>query len=632
MTNININPHLIVAVTVLVSNTLFYRYLIDYFSLFKKTASEKIEILLYTNIFIFIMTMGAYKGSFTRQGESIDVYIPLLIISIAFAYLQSQSNKIRFDLDFVDFRNKRVFTSFANPKNIIMGSKWSDFDLLIKRYSNKDNGIFIDIPVVDESWRPKIIITPTKKEIRPKLHFRPQDFTKTILCIGKMGSGKTVFFYNILDQNQNYNFFDRAIIHDVKGDFVERFYDEEHDYIYNPFDRRGAYFDIWEEMKEKDKVGNSQIYVGKAFVSNLFHGLIGKEKSNEEGFWDEASIQPLMDILIETHFKMKDATSSEKWENLLNEIKIFKNEADNNTDKSLAIYLSLAVDVFSMLHYQSTQDLKRLSLTKFLNQKGSKLYFTYGSGDLKQSRLLYSSLIASITDILLAKRDNDSYTLMLLDEYLSLDLDTTTRKNLLTAGRSKGICNILGIQYVEQEKVSKQLTASSAYATFYFQMKDGDSLKDFTANYGKVKYFFKKAGYSGKNKHFTDEQGETDFLPVELISNLQNYQHLTVTDKNDNYLGYTPELKLKILHEPFLSIDTDSFEIFKIENKNKANVDEFEELEYTYQEKKRMFKKFLELPTGEDEEALAKFVKYYSLEKENLDIFFEEFYEELYEK
>jgi len=98
---------------------------------------------------------------------------------------------------------------------------------------------------------------------------------------------------------------------------VEKFYDEDNDYIYNPFDRRGAYFDIWEEMREKDKVGNSQIYVGKAFVSNLFHGLIGKEKSNGEGFWDEASIQPLMDILIETHFKMKDATSSEKWENRL---------------------------------------------------------------------------------------------------------------------------------------------------------------------------------------------------------------------------------------------------------------------------------------------------------------------------
>ena len=62
---------------------------------------------------------------------------------------------------------------------------------------------------------------------------------------GSNGSGKTNFIHHLLPQIRARG--DKVFIIDTSGGFVERFYNEETDIIFNPFDKRSVSWDIWSE-------------------------------------------------------------------------------------------------------------------------------------------------------------------------------------------------------------------------------------------------------------------------------------------------------------------------------------------------------------------------------------------------
>jgi hypothetical protein len=141
-------------------------------------------------------------------------------------------------------------SSYPNPKKLKQGYSWTYIDKIkeLLSYSQEQKNIYIDNFRVDRD-------IPNKSKVEQTQTFiNPLDTTKTILALGKMGSGKTEFFNSVLAQNEDFNIYNREVIHDVKGDFTQKFYDENTDFIFNPYDNRGCYWDIWEDMKESESL------------------------------------------------------------------------------------------------------------------------------------------------------------------------------------------------------------------------------------------------------------------------------------------------------------------------------------------------------------------------------------------
>lgn len=92
----------------------------------------------------------------------------------------------------------------------------------------------------------------------------PDDLlARNIGFLGGMGTGKSQAFFNFLDAARPNV---KAVIYDITGDFVERFYDPSRgDVILNPFDERSAPWSIFSDLRtEIDYTTVSQYFVQKS--------------------------------------------------------------------------------------------------------------------------------------------------------------------------------------------------------------------------------------------------------------------------------------------------------------------------------------------------------------------------------
>ena len=102
--------------------------------------------------------------------------------------------------------------------------------------------------------------------------------TSHMLITGTTGAGKSNCFYTLLPQIRARG--DRAIVVDVTGDYVARFYDPARDLLLNPFDARSVCWDPWEECRHD------------THYDTLAAALI-PSYSSQDTFWDEAARQLL---------------------------------------------------------------------------------------------------------------------------------------------------------------------------------------------------------------------------------------------------------------------------------------------------------------------------------------------------
>lgn len=86
---------------------------------------------------------------------------------------------------------------------------------------------------------------------------------RNVAFLGGMGTGKSQGFFNFLDAARPSV---KAVIYDITGDFVERFYDPSRgDVILNPFDERCAPWSIFADLRtEIDYTTVSQYFVQKS--------------------------------------------------------------------------------------------------------------------------------------------------------------------------------------------------------------------------------------------------------------------------------------------------------------------------------------------------------------------------------
>ena len=96
-----------------------------------------------------------------------------------------------------------------------------------------------------------------------------------ILVTGTTGSGKTNNFHDLLPQVRRRG--DRAVILDVTGDYVSRYYNKKTDIILNPLDERSLPWNPWADCHLD------------SHYDVLAESLIQPKGKNSDPFWDKAS-------------------------------------------------------------------------------------------------------------------------------------------------------------------------------------------------------------------------------------------------------------------------------------------------------------------------------------------------------
>jgi len=490
--------------------------------------------------------------------------ISMYALAVKLGYFENSTTDAVLGKKYIDDLNN--ISSFPNMKHQEGGYTFSTISE-IKNFSN--HGILIDnfnyYPLVEKYVRDTKYLEEAKKI---SINLNPINFTRTFLIFGAMGSGKTEFFHSIINQNG----FNRKLIHDIKGDFVEKWYDSEKDFIFNPYDTRGVNWDIWKELDENASLVES-------FIGNLL-----ESQAEEKDFFTSSAKRVIIDFFMKINYTKKDSTSEEKWVYLNDEIENYKKEADGDKTKG-SIYqtMELVIELFTYMAWHSRQNKKSFTIKQFLNGNGT-LYLLNNSSVSTKLTPLFTGFISLFTEILLSQADTkDNLTLMLLDEYLSMKFEKQTRLKLLTQVRSKGGCLMLGLQFLpKHDKEHQQLLDSSAYGKLIFQLNDNETISHIINSISDITYVSYSEGTStntsssggiatgssgGSSSNYSEKSKK--LLSTEHLQSMPKYSHLSIFSSDKIlYLGYTPPVNN-------LTVKNKNFDMLKQDEyyKSKYNLD-----------------------------------------------------------
>jgi type IV secretory pathway TraG/TraD family ATPase VirD4 len=318
------------------------------------------------------------------------------------------------------------------------------------------------------------------------------DENKQTFAVGKPGSGKTNMLNQILLKIRELK--RKAIIHDYKGDYVEKFYNPTADILFNPLDERSVgwcLFNDCQSIMDIDafayalipQTSSNDPYWNNAardvFTAILRYCWNNNLKTNA-GIWQIATMpnDMLYEMLSNTHGGQIAAkhledpqgkTAMGVMSNMIQYVKVFEYMTSMDGDFSIRRWVSNhdEAGMIFVTNYAKLQNTLRPIISLFLQTAGSNLLSL--SDDL--TRRVY----------------------MILDEFGQLP-NINTIESLMTASRSKGGAVFIGVQDIGQlDKIYKKETRStilnSASNRLIFNCKDRETAKFFSNDIGETEYW-----------------------------------------------------------------------------------------------------------------------------------------------
>lgn len=372
---------------------------------------------------------------------------------------------------------------------------------------------------------------------------------KQTFAVGKPGCGKTNTFNHLITKMMELN--RKVLIHDYKGDYVEKFYNPLRDIIFNPLDSRcvgWTLFNDCQTLMDIDGFGAALIpqpttgdpYWNNAardvFIAILRYCWHNNLKTNKD-IWVIAtkSNEELYAMFYETlgcrvaakHLEdPQGKTAIGVMSNMMQYIKIFEYMQDIDGDYSIRSWLTNNdYGIIFVTNYARLQNTLRPIISLFIQTAGSNLL--------------------SLTD------DINRRVYMILDEFGQLP-NMTTIESLMTAARSKGGAIFIGVQDIGQlDKIYKKETRTtilnSASNRLVFNCKDRDTAEFFSKDIGETEYWelneSQSLGMHKNDRVNSTRQRHKEFLvkpeDIQQLQDLSAYisiGHNEVTLSKWNYL------------------------------------------------------------------------------------------------
>lgn len=381
--------------------------------------------------------------------------------------------------------------------------------------------------------------------------------TRHILVTGTTGCGKTNLFDIIMPQIRNRK--NKAIIIDIKGKYVAKYYNPATDFIFNPFDQRSVDWDIWLDCQMESHYD--------AFA----HSIIPDKKNQYDDVWDKSSrivlVEALKKLAREGKTNILELFSTIDGLNLIalehffkdtNATKLISKDADKTT---FSILMNLVANISPLryLNNDISDKQKRFSFRKWVsnNNKDSWVFITARSDQIDSIRTLMSAAIdTALNEALSLEEDKERRIWFIADEVPVLNKLSALKKGL-TLGRENGCCIMLGIQDIPQLRSiygfdDAKTILNNINTHFIFRYQDSTTAREISEMLGVVEQEQHNETQSYGSSNIKDGvsfskqlQAKSLVLPVEIAN-------LKVGEAYVKYGGYDITLlktKLQLIPE-----------------------------------------------------------------------------------
>lgn len=273
--------------------------------------------------------------------------------------------------------------------------------------------------------------------------------SRHVLILGSSGTGKTVLLSDLLDGLLLRG--ERVVVHDYKGDMVQKFFNPDRDFLFNPFDQRSIGWSIFDAMElETD-------------LESVAMTLIPRTNPKEP-FFEDAARALLIAIFHQLLIEGKRSYARLKEVLALDRLGLLKLLAASPSEKvrSATVYLAdkgvTASSVLSTLanhisFFSHLEDQPSFALEDWLQNDRGVIFLANHQKTKEALRPMLTLFLDTLAKKLLAQPDQHpkqlNKTVFLLDELGRMGrLDAI--EDLLTQSRSKGGVVIASIQDLAQ--------------------------------------------------------------------------------------------------------------------------------------------------------------------------------------
>jgi type IV secretory pathway TraG/TraD family ATPase VirD4 len=394
--------------------------------------------------------------------------------------------------------------------------------------------------------------------ITPKIRLPRKYETTHFFTIGRPGCGKSQLFYRIIQKAIGRG--DKAIIYDFKGDQVAKFFDPEKHVLFNPFDKRCAAWNIFNEIEtplDIRSIANSLIPITgndpywSSAARDVFAGILtacymAGKRTNEELYRScSMPVQELSEFLSRypgtetaTRHLAQEKAGASILSIMSSSTQCFEYLRNVKGDFSIRKWASDDTDrrcVF-LTNYSEISDTIRPVLSLFIELAGKR--------------------VLSLPD------DLQRRFFFFIDEFGTLN-NLPTIPTMLTNGRSKGMSIWIAIQDMGQlEKIygkdTSQTIVNSCATSFTFAVNDPFTADFISKKIGEREIRQVNVSYSeGQNPSSTTSY-QTMNERVVMASEIQNLPNLVFFLKMPDY--HVTPLRLDIVtiadrQAPFLTRD-----------------------------------------------------------------------------
>ncbi|MFO1259311.1 MAG: type IV secretion system DNA-binding domain-containing protein [Gammaproteobacteria bacterium] len=267
------------------------------------------------------------------------------------------------------------------------------------------------------------------------------------LICGTTGTGKSIAITEMLSQIRSKG--QRAVVYDVEGSFVPKFYRPGKDILLNPLDARSPYWSLWQECHEiyEFESAAASLIPMPAYTNDNFFiqaaRLVFATIASEMRLQERRSHMTLLKNLV----SLSDETLRSLTENTIAE-SLTSGEAGKMVQ---SIKATLANYAKTLLYLSDAPSPTPFSIKKWIEKSESDSWIFISSNEKIRESLnpLISFWLDTAIGATLALTPGQSKTWFVLDELDSLQ-PLPYLKDGLARGRKYGACFMLGFQDINQ--------------------------------------------------------------------------------------------------------------------------------------------------------------------------------------
>jgi len=405
-------------------------------------------------MYVTILNMQLPYGeeiAYVQPMAFILTFISVIVSFFAFIYIRPMFEK--------EFKRETAELSEDVYQKGAKFSNLENFNKQISKYIQSEYNLSLNSKTTETFKIPMIQLEEDDKQFYENIEDLklPRISLATGLCLmGAPGQGKSVFINQILSQTPTNA---KQIIIDVKGEFLEKHYDDKTDYILCPSDIRSVRFNLVNLLKSKIDIGIIAETIVSDENSNDPH-WINAARTVMEAILVYASKRNLSNSsiyqLISKPSELRKILNDEDASLLAGQYLFFTDGGDFSKEtKSVLSTLARKAKILQYLSYLDDLGTKKIYLDEWIkNGKGGKIFLLATDNLSKIFTPLYGVITSYFISTLLDEDDSiDKDYYFILDEMPRLGkvLGTNLEK-ALAVGRSKGIKVLMAMQSYSQIK------------------------------------------------------------------------------------------------------------------------------------------------------------------------------------